>query len=51
MQAAEILFVNVPYGRCRIVGCVCSDNNCKLCSIPIVMKAEAREIIRKGMYY
>ena len=51
MQGSEILFVDVPYSRCKLTGCPCSDSNCKLCCIPVVMQDEARKVIHDYMYY
>ena len=51
LQAAEILFVDVPYSRCKIIGCVCGeDSDCRHCCIPIVMQDEARRILRQEGY-
>ena len=50
MPGAEILFVDVPYGRCKIIDCVCSNSDCRVCCIPIVMREEARKIIHDYMY-
>lgn len=50
MTGSEILFLDVPYSCCKLTGCPCSECNCKLCVMPIVMREEARKVIHGERY-
>lgn len=52
MSAARILFKDIPYNNCMIIGCVCDgDADCRNCCVPIVMRDEARKILIDQGYY
>lgn len=46
MNSADKIYLDIPYNSCRITGAVCERGDCRTCTIPIVLKERAEEILR-----
>ena len=48
MVESEMMSLDVPYRVCKLAGSHCSDGNCKMCIMPMVMREETRQTIIKA---
>lgn len=49
-RSADKLYLDVPYNNCRILGSPCTNGDCRVCTVPMVLPDKARKILNQDDY-